>query len=155
MTDEVSKFAKYLGHTDYIEDFLGAQLTLQERSVPVSDFVDFNKQQVKTPLSDDGIPRYAMNHPYDLLDLLRHKDNNVYLNEALLMTWDIDDVIAHYRKTIKKLISASLQKLTFKNLYANSTNNQKIIDFFKLGHMQDKLVSFVFPFQFKSIRSLD
>ena len=48
-----------------------------------------NENHVKTPLTDDCVPRYAMNHPFDLLTALRYNDNNVYIDEAILSTWKI------------------------------------------------------------------
>ena len=66
---------------------------LQNRRQLVSFYLDLSENSIKTPLSDDGIPRYACNHPHDLLTAIRRNDNNVYLSEALLDTWSSEKTI--------------------------------------------------------------
>ena len=67
-----------------------------------------NENHVKTPLTDDCVPRYAMNHPIDLLTALRYNDNNVYIDEAILSTWKSNAVIEHFRTIFKKIIPKDL-----------------------------------------------
>lgn len=94
---------------------------------------------------DDGVPRFAMNHPYSLLDAIREKDNNVYLNEALLKTWSIDAAIKHFKHVFKEIVPHDLQDLTFDDLYDSPNNTGKLVDYCQIAN-NDGLIVFVFPF---------
>lgn len=116
----------------------------------MSSYLDLHDKSIKTPLSDDGVPRYALNHPHDLLTAIRHIDNNVYLNEALLDTWPSDETIKLFRSTCKKILPKNIYQITFDQLYSNSNNCKKIIDCYSFGPNGDALIAFNVPYMIKN-----
>ena len=145
LKQKIRQYRDYIG-SGSLDEFNGIQIMLQNRGQAVSSYLDLKYKGIKTPLTDDEVPRYACNHPYDLLASICTYDNNVYLNEALLDTWPSNKVIELFKQTCKKVLSQQLQSITFSQLYSKSNYSGKIIDHYAFGPNGDSLIVFSTPY---------
>lgn len=115
----------------------------EHRSYNVSQCLDLNDDTIVTPLREN-CQYSSLNHPHDIIESIKAFDDSVYIEEALMNSWNIKEAVKHYRDVCRKVVPSDLQAIKMSELSPKGTN-EKVIDHIIVKKSEDAFIG-SFPY---------